>query len=226
MTEAEWNACTEPCPMLDFLRGKASDRKLRLFAVACCRRIWHLMTDERSRRAVKVAERYADGMATNTQRRAAALAAAAVGGKHGGAASFAVSVPAHDAAERALEHAALSIGYASTKIMDTQWGDNRAYFAAVTEASAGEHIAQIPLLHDIFGPLLFRPVALDPSWLTSSVKQLAEATYEEKIFHRMPILGDALEEAGCTDAGILNHCRQPGKHVKGCWVVDLLLGKS
>ena len=67
MTEAEWLACTEPTPMLDFLRGKASDRKLRLFAVACCRSIWNLLREKNHRKAVEVAERYADGQATPLQ---------------------------------------------------------------------------------------------------------------------------------------------------------------
>jgi hypothetical protein len=71
----------------------------------------------------------------------------------------------------------------------------------------------------------FHPIALDPMWLMPSVKHLAEAIYEDRAFDRLPILADALEDAGCTNADILNHCRQPGEHVRGCWVVDLLLDK-
>ena len=91
--------------------------------------------------------------------------------------------------------------------------------------SQRERRAQTDSLRCIFGNP-FRPVALNPSWLTATVKQLAEGIYEEKAFDRMPILGDALEEAGCTDAEILAHCRQPREHVRGCWLVDLVLGKS
>jgi hypothetical protein len=86
-------------------------------------------------------------------------------------------------------------------------------------------VSQRPLLHCIFGNP-FRPVIFDVAWQTTTVTTLAGAIYTEKSFERMPILADALEEAGCTDADILNHCRGPAPHVRGCWVVDLLLGKQ
>ena len=66
----------------------------------------------------------------------------------------------------------------------------------------------------------------DPSWLTSTVLTLAEGIYADRAFDRLPLLADALEEAGCADAEILRHCRKPGEHVRGCWLLDLLLGKS
>jgi hypothetical protein len=72
----------------------------------------------------------------------------------------------------------------------------------------------------------FRPVTLNPSWLTSTVLSLANSIYAERAFERMPILADALQDAGCDNEDILNHCRQSGVHIRGCFVVDLLLGKS
>jgi hypothetical protein len=98
---------------------------------------------------------------------------------------------------------------------------------AALEADA-ERAAQCPLLRDIFGNP-FRPVPLHPAWLAwndGTVPKLAQAIYEERAFDRLPVLGDALEEAGCTDADILSHCRSGGEHVRGCWVIDLLLGKE
>jgi hypothetical protein len=83
----------------------------------------------------------------------------------------------------------------------------------------------VALLRDIFGNP-FRPVEADPAWLTSDVVALARGIYEEKAFDRMPILADALQDAGCNNDDVLAHCREPGEHVRGCWVVDLVLGKS
>jgi hypothetical protein len=84
---------------------------------------------------------------------------------------------------------------------------------------------QCDLLRDIFGNP-FRPVNLDHSWLTPKTVGLAQAIYDQRTFDRMPILADALEEVGCADPENLNHCRGSDPHVRGCWVVDLLLGRE
>ena len=82
------------------------------------------------------------------------------------------------------------------------------------------------LLRDIFGNP-FRPVAFDPNWRTDTALSLARVMYESREFGAMPILADALQDAGCEHTDILNHCRDPnGVHVRGCWVVDLVLGKN
>jgi hypothetical protein len=84
------------------------------------------------------------------------------------------------------------------------------------------------LLRDVIGDP-FRPVAIEPHWLTwqdRAVVKMAGAIYEARSFDELPILADALEEAGCTDAGILSHCRNRGEHARGCHVLDSLLGKA
>lgn len=84
----------------------------------------------------------------------------------------------------------------------------------------------MPLRREIFGNP-FRPVSADSPRQTGVTLTLAGSIYENLDFGAMPILADALEEAGCEDAGVLEHCRDPkGVHVRGCWVVDLVLGKS
>jgi hypothetical protein len=85
--------------------------------------------------------------------------------------------------------------------------------------------SQAHLLRDIFGNP-FRPVAFAPAWRTDTAVSLARQMYESRDFSAMPILADALQDAGCDNAEILDHCRGPGPHVRGCWVVDLVLGKE
>jgi len=138
MTEQEWLACTEPALMLAFLAGKASDRKLRLFAVACCRRIWHLFRDDNNRRAVDVSERLADGRATNAERRAAALAAGGGSGDAGGAAACAVDVPPLHAAERASANAASAFATASELPLLSNHQINPAWQRLVNAESASQ----------------------------------------------------------------------------------------
>jgi hypothetical protein len=99
------------------------------------------------------------------------------------------------------------------------------YAVEWTVGNGPELPGRVGLLRDIIGNP-FRPAAIDPTWLTPSVTMLARVSYDESAFDLMPILGDALEEAGCTDVPLLSHCRETVEHVRGCWVVDALLGKS
>jgi hypothetical protein len=99
----------------------------------------------------------------------------------------------------------------------------RPSFAAVRERTQLEWGT---LVRDIYGPNPFLPASFDPSWRTSTALALASSMYESRDFAGMPVLADALEEAGCESADVLAHCRGPGPHVRGCWVVDLVLGKS
>jgi hypothetical protein len=186
MTVDEWLRCTDPTPMLYFLRenGIENSRKLRLFGCASLRRLPLPSTSE-----VELSERFADSMASKKQMR------------------------------RALGQLGVVRGYSSA------W--------AVSNA---ERTAQSHFLRDIFGLLPFRPVRLEPAWLEwngDTVKKLAQAAYEERHLPggaldngRLAVLADALEEAGCADEDVLLHLRQQGAvHVRGCWVVDLVLGK-
>ena len=110
------------------------------------------------------------------------------------------------------------------KIDRARCGDTQQW----QEVGKAERLAQADLVRDLFGPLPFRPVSVNRAWLAwdgGTVAKLAAATYEERAFDRLPILADALEEAGCADAELLGHLRGPGPHVRGCWVLDLLLGQ-
>jgi hypothetical protein len=223
VTEAEWLACTrdDTVDMQACLRGKGSPRKLRLFACACCRHIDHLLGDLRSKPAVEVAERYADGLASDAELQAAWLVAAS----------------AADDAQEALREGAIEQPYLAA--MAGHWpadsGHSRsggvilashaAFFAQQAADPVVERRWQAKVLCDIFGePHL--PLPIPTGWLTSTVRGLATAIYAERAFDRLPILADALEDAGCDNADVLAHCRGDGPHVRGCWVVDLILGKT
>lgn len=226
MTEKEWLDCTGP--MLDFVRGKASERKSRLFACACCRRVWkQLWSGSVGHEGVLTAERYADGKASaeelsNCQRLVQEQLELYPG------------EPVYDASywvcgrdiQEVIEGSA---GYAANNSTLEVEQDSEDFDARCERRRDEELAVQASFLHDLFGPLLFRSVDLDPSWLTwndGTVRRIAQAIYDERGFDRLPILADALEDAGCQDTEILTHCRGPGPHVRGCFVVDLLLEKE
>ena len=224
ITAAEWASCADPQPMLEALSGKVSARKLRLFAVACCRGLGPLLRDPRIITALDVAEQYADGAATPADLEAALRGAAL--------------------AQRAQRRKALLFAYAAVKDACGPGGLGAAEKVAWAEAAAadsratyGEHLrrtrpdlyaASAVLLRDVLGNP-FRPVAIIPSRKSSRgglLVSMARKMYDSRDFGDMPVLADGLEEAGCQDQDILSHCRQPAEHVRGCWVADLLLGKE
>jgi hypothetical protein len=214
MTEEEWLACADPLPMLQFLRDTGSSRKLRLFGCGACRRIWHLLTQERSRVCVETAERYADGQAGPFQLREAERNAAKFRWKGGTNEEYSAAA------------AAAGTAYPPNFDPDVVYASDVAANAAGAADKSEERAAQCDLLRDIFGNP-FRSVACDPAWLTDTVAALAKGIYDERAFDRMPILADALQDAGCNEPAILEHCRGAKlAHVRGCWVVDLLLGKA
>jgi hypothetical protein len=235
MGEADWNGCTDPDQMLALLRGSASERKLRLLAAACCRRAWHLLLDERVRRAVEVAERYADGAATREELAAAHEAAEVttlelLSPRDSNAPPAGVDrVAVVNAADAATGTAAPGL---RAEDSDSQWSRDgvRGVALAIREAlGAEEGPVQAALLHDIFGPLPFRPVVVDRRWLEwdgGTVRKLAQAIYEGRRFGDLPVLADALLDAGCDDEALLAHCHSGQAHVPGCWVLDLILSKD
>ncbi len=229
-TEQAWLECTNPYFLLWALKGKRLPRQRRLFAVACCRRWLTEMRDAESRRAVEVAECYADGLAARAE-----LEAAYRGAQEATERFLPACLAASDSdAGRLwsvwhLAHAA-QLTCAPSKM--EQAGDElmkRVNSLGDDIEMDREKLMQCALICDIFGNP-FRPQpAIDSSWLSWNdgvIPKLAQVIYDDRAFDRLPILADALEEAGCTNTDILNHCRQPGEHVRGCWVVDLLLGKS
>lgn len=198
LTRNDWLQCSDPGPMLDFLRGKASERKFRLFACACYRHHWELMTERRDRHVIKLAELYADG---------------AIGGWKLAQAFMKAHWGLNGEGIRALQW------WDEPYVIATR-------AAELTRRPSAEGAAtQADLVRCI---LPFPPhIETGAAWIASqSSVGVATGIYGTRRFDRLPILADALEETGCTDDNVLTHCRSSQFHALGCWVVDLLLGKQ
>lgn len=229
MTEAEWLVCLDPRPMLREVGDRPGPRKFRLFACACCRAVWDCLTPAQARTAVEVAERHADGQTVpmelviagcnltqfmkqshklrlREEVKAALLAAdvTSLTGHFGGQVHLICTQAAH---ARSLS----VVGSKREQVRD-------AMFAR-----------QAHLLRCIVGNPFRSTPALSSRWLAwndGAVAKIAQVIYNDRTFDRLPMLADALEDAGCDDASILQHCRTPGEHARGCWVLDLLLKKE
>jgi hypothetical protein len=198
-----------------WMRDESVFRLTRLYGAACCRRVWHRLTDGRSRAALELVEQLFD-----------------------------TGSPSHAVRERAWEDACRVVEeryHRDIEKYPDEPEDHPAillspYFYEAHEVAGhvwinhpdepGRDEAECLALARCIFANKFRPVTLEPAWLTSTVVQLAQGIYDDRAFDRLPILADALQDAGCDADDVLAHCRGPGPHARGCWVVDLVLGKS
>ncbi len=228
MTEEKWLTCQDPVRLLAHLARPACDRKLLLYAVACCRAHWHLPTHASSREAVDWAERFADGAVPRDEESDLLV------WQSEGAAFHCEALAERDDIAEWAEGRDSDLTRLSGRITrDRSAAVAAAYLANQLMASDTtgptlsryERLLLVQPLRDIFGNP-FRPVTFSLSWRTDTAVALARQMYESREFGAMPILADALQDAGCTEPAILDHCRASGEHVRGCWVVDLVLGKE
>jgi hypothetical protein len=221
MTEAEWLAAAGlDRTVREFALKHLSDRKRRLFACACCRRIWDVLAHDDLRHGVGAAELHADGL---LNAREVTVARERID-RHTGAqdARDFHALAVKWALDRHRQFPLCSSQYASEATAAT---GRRFWSAAYQKAVAAEQAEQVVLLRDVVGNP-FRPVAFALEWRTSTAVALAQEMYESRDFGAMPILADALQDAGCDSDDVLTHCRAAAPHVRGCWVADLVLGKE
>jgi hypothetical protein len=231
MTEAEWLACVGSHDWRLFLHdkmaclhGRCSVRQLRLFAIACCRHINPRFTDPRSVHALSIAERYVDGRASEEEYQAAYSESKQVIAEFQAILNeVGVLSPGEPStAANVID----SVVVYSKKCWELVWGASYvAHYSQRLGDEDSERRWQAQILCDIVGE--YEPLPeFDRSWRTDTARALAGQMYESREFGVMPVLADALQDAGCGDERILGHCRGHGPHVRGCWVVDLVLGKE
>ncbi len=237
MTEAEWLHEVEtdfPREMLSTLdkqfdprsvktTKKKRERKLRLFGCAACRRIAHLFTTPEQQRLIEVVEEYADG---DTNRHAVTRSRETAGKavpQYKSHEEWSSIYGAYDYSQRALN---LLTWLTVSDVIEGVVEDIVGATVNDPENPEEEHVHQKALLLDIFGNP-FRPISFAPEWRSDTAVSLARGMYESRDFSAIPILADALQDAGCDNDDVLNHCRDARLvHVRGCWVVDWVLKKS
>lgn len=221
-------ACDNPDEMW-MLVADRSDRKLRLLVVALCRQLWNVFRDQACRNAVEVAERFADGLANEGELYEAHISALdcidAIRPElylENAIAPDSTGSPMR-AQLRAAEAATDAAGW-SHHLHNSY---ERALDALGEAGDEDSRVCAVALFREIYGNRFLHPVTFDPAWRTSDVMALANGIYAERAFDRMPILADALQDAGCDNADILGHMRDAkATHVRGCWALDLILGKE
>jgi hypothetical protein len=232
MKEQEWLSFTKvTVPVMNWLHRRGSARRFYLAGCAAVRHLDPLLLPQQFHDLIELVERFADGRATDEERARA----------HRRAEQTAADLRQAHYTERGrragMERPLRAIAAACHASMEAGWesGYSAMAEAAVCGKRADQWAWQSDMLRDLFGNP-FRPVTIDRNWLAwhdGTVVKLAEAAYEHRELPsghfeaaRLALLADALEEAGCGEEQILSHLRGPGPHVRGCWVVDLVLGKE
>jgi hypothetical protein len=237
-----WETCALPRDALSMFLQKLRDRKYRLFACACARRAEHLIDDERPRRALELAERYADGLVERKELLTAYRRAHRFVKQQLDAANWASGLAANPSASAAyvsrdeaecdgsvttgawFEAVLALAGSAKRTALNAGASPEKAQ-ERYQQTEAAEKAVQADLLRDIFGNP-FRPLpTFDSSWRSPDVDALAHDIYAHKTFERLIALADLLQEVGCENCELLEHLRAPIPHVRGCWALDLVLGK-
>ena len=224
--EAEWLAANRD--QLFYQGVVLSKRKARLALCACARRVLSILrNDSICINLLDLCEKYSEGPKSRGSANWKAVLTAAKPLKD----------ILHSMCRNRSTKKKLAFGYQAIECAAAPFSSGSAglTFESAEYASAAakravydevERSIQVALLRDIFGNP-FRPVNFAPEWRTSTVVSLAKSMYDSRDFSPMPILSDALQDAGCEHEDILNHCRAAsGVHVRGCWVVDLILEKS
>ena len=224
MRPAAWERSADPDRMLEAAAGRLSERKLLLFGCACARRAWDLIP-ESARAAVPLVERAAEVEDEEGRHEAVRAALFESVGQFAGMAVYLLP--------RRLQLAEY-VPVVARLLRSREWSaslpaEERAWTEYLTPllnlSPRRDHPEQAALLRCVAGRP-FDPPGFDPGWRTSDVVALAAGVYAEEAFDRLPILADALQDAGCDDESVLWHCRRPGGHVRGCWVVDLAMEVS
>lgn len=226
VSDDRWRLETRPFHMLrwwEYYRGEPTDRQKRLLACSCCRRKWPHLSDDRLRQALETAERYADGRVGVATLREHYAEAESLGKSRVEAMSGVSSY--------SLNRSTLSIRWAEAwSIISAADPEIRAFGNAIHHSAVdGSHgrdtddPGQAALIRDVLGSPLRVPV-FHEDWRTETAVGIARGIYESRTFGNLPVLADALQDAGCEDATILDHCRESSSHVRGCWVIDLVLG--
>ena len=214
MRESDWLKSDNAVEMLASMPEQPSDRKLRLFACACCRHFENLLEEGPFTQAVETAEMFADGESSK-----AALKRARQG----------VREVRHEMSSDSTEARTIwvALWLAEMTASENAFGGVADEIQRlVTEGllQPNEQPPSASHLRRIIGNP-FHAAAIDADWKSSEVVTLAQSIYDERAFDQMPQLGKALKKAGCSDNDVLKHCRSKSPHVRGCWVVDQLIGR-